>query len=502
MCGVAVADECTDSCDAAYTQGIPVTMCGTDFETHVAHGETFYDNKCYDLCGIMTYYEGPCGCPHNCYSELEQGICGGDHVCKCAAGWGGDDCSLPVAGNTCSYHGKIMSPGDEDSKFPYAYCVCDRGFTGVDCSSAELDIATNPWGNIFDVKTYYDDEYEDEHPVWNISVLATVRVQIEEADYLYLLDPDNLYTEDYRPATIHFDNGHVQETYDNVGIHIKGQGGRMDQKKGWSVKFNKFVSGQKLFDIEKLNFKGCSEDDSFIKIQIATEMYKAMGSPSQRSSYALLYINDVFAGLYFMHENIDDHFIESRFPGSGKGNLMQMYYNVHLNYYGDDDTYYREKVYVNALNYSMHYYSRKEGSDDDWSDFISWLEFLVTSSDDDFFAHIEERVDVDNLLRFMAIEAFLLSSDNLASGNNMYIYHQTKDEIENQMSIFTYDFESVFMLNRTTNEVTEEPDVFQFFLTLNNSYENTNPMVNRLLTSEKYKNLYVEYMSSFLSSLF
>lgn len=476
-------------------------MCGTDGKTHVSTSGAFYDNTCYDLCGIMTYYEGTCGCPHDCYSEYNRGTCFASS-CECSPGWGGNDCSLPISGNQCGLHGKLISSTDKDSEFPFDYCLCDDGFTGTDCTSPVLKIGNTPWGNIFDVKTYYDDEYEDEHPVWNISVIATVRVEIPEEDYLYLLDPENLYTEDYRSANIHFDNGVVQETIENVGFRVKGQGGRMDQKKGWSVKYNKFVSGQKFLDIEKLNFKGCSEDDSFMKIQLAGDMYKAMGVPTQRSSYALMYINDVFTGLYFMHEDIADHFIDSRFAGDGSGNLMQLYYNVHLGYYGEEDSYYREKVYVNALDYPMHYYSREEGNDD-WSDFIAWLAFFSNStSDEDFFNDLERYVDTDTLLRLMAVEAFLLSSDNLASGNNIYIYHQTKDEVEDQMCMFTYDFESVFSFDKETNEPNEEWEIFDFFLTLDDSYDDTNPLLNRMLGSEKYRDKYVQTMQTFLDAVF
>ena len=199
LCNYCDADHCTDSCDQQFPGGLNVTMCGTDMETHLTHSDAFYDNTCYDLCGIMTYYEGVCGCPHNCYNEFNQGTCMmmDNAKCQCAAGWGGDDCSLPLTGNSCSLHGSIVSTTDKDSVFPFDYCLCDRGFTGSDCSSSELTLTNHPWGNIFDVKTYYDDKYEDEHPVWNISVIATVRVEIAVEDYMYLLNPENLYTEDY-----------------------------------------------------------------------------------------------------------------------------------------------------------------------------------------------------------------------------------------------------------------------------------------------------------------
>ena len=489
-------------------------MCGTDFVTHVSTSDAFYDNTCYDLCGVMTYYEGTCGCPHNCYNEYGQGICGSDSVCRCQPDWGGEDCSQPVNTNICSLHGKLISPTDEISIFPFDYCLCDEGYTGIDCSSPELDIGNLPWGYVFgegdgeERKPYYDDEFGDDHPVWNVSVLATVRVELKEADYLYLLSPDNLYTEDYVPAVIHFDNGHVQQSLADVGFRVKGQGGRVDQKKGWSVKFNKFLSEQRLLDIKKLNFKGCSEDDSFVKIQFASDLYRAAGVPTQRSSYALLYINGVFAGLYFMHEDIASDFVSSRFPGEGDGNLMQLYYNVHLGYYGADDNYYRDKVYVNDLDYPMHYYKQAEGNDD-WTDFISWLSFFNSSftSEAQFSSGVGHVVDLPTLFRLMSVEAFLLASDNLASGNNIYVYHQTAPPSRSeQMCIFTYDYESVFTFNWDTLEPEEEPDILQFFLTLDQKqeadYDNTNPLLNRLLALPQFRDSYVDTVETVLAAVF
>lgn len=494
-----LADECTKSCDLQYPGGNTVKMCGTDYQTHVTHSDAFYDNTCYDLCGIMTQYEGICGCPHDCYSEVGHGICS-DNLCACSSDWSGYDCSLPSDSNKCSLHGKAIEPADKDSEFPFVYCVCDEGFTGSDCSSPEIDVGTMPWSNIYDEKIYYDDEYGDNHPVWNISVFATVRVNIKESDYINLLLPENLYNESYASATIHFDNGHVKETIDNVGFRVKGQGGRMDQKKGWAMKFNKFVSGQKLLDIKKMGFKGCSEKDSFVKIQVATDLYRAMSVPAQRSSYALLYINEIFAGLYFMHEDISDDFTASRYAGNGEGNLMQLYFNVHFAYFGTDDTYYRDKVYVNDLGYPMHYYDQTDGNDN-WYDFTEWLQFFNTSTDAEFVDQIETFVDIPSLFRSLATEAFLLSSDDIASGNNIYVYHQVSDGKEQQMSIFTYDFEDVFNFDPITQEPLQNPDIFEFFGPERDKYEEINPLTTRLFAIEKYRSLYVDTMETLVEAV-
>ena len=256
-------NECTDQCDVQFPTGIAVTMCGTDLLTHHSHSDAFYDNHCYDQCGVMTYYEGQCGCPNECFNAFGQGVCGSDSKCHCTDGWTGDDCSQTSATNKCSLHGQI-----KNKAFPFDYCECDAGWTGIDCSSAEPKVKPAPWGTIFDdMKAYYGDDYDDAHPVWNITVMATVRVVLDEAAYINLLEPWNLYNATYTPATVYFDNGHVQETYEQVGFKIKGQGSRGEQKKSWMIKFNEYVQGQDMYGVKKLGFKSCSEDDSFIKSQ-------------------------------------------------------------------------------------------------------------------------------------------------------------------------------------------------------------------------------------------
>ena len=51
------ANDCTDGCDVTYNSGYEVNFCGTDFINHVSHYEAF-DTKCYDVCGVMTLWQG------------------------------------------------------------------------------------------------------------------------------------------------------------------------------------------------------------------------------------------------------------------------------------------------------------------------------------------------------------------------------------------------------------------------------------------------------------
>ena len=154
------------------------TMCGTDLITHVTHYSAVSStSSCYrETCAVMTYYYGSCGCPNDCFESYKQGKCSMDGTCSCEFGWAGKDCSLVTYGNPCSLHGTLIPRGSDENEFPIDYCDCDDGFTGIDCSSPVFSAGFLPWGNIFDGSEYTkEDKYGDNHPIWNTSLIATIR---------------------------------------------------------------------------------------------------------------------------------------------------------------------------------------------------------------------------------------------------------------------------------------------------------------------------------------
>jgi spore coat protein CotH len=263
-------------------------------------------------------------------------------------------------------------------------------------------VGSAPWGTVFDdVKPYSSkDKYEDEHPFFNLSVLATIRVEIDEKDYVQLLLPENLYNETYVSANVYFDNGNIQSRYENAGFRIKGAYSRLDQKKGWVVKANAFNKDQTFLPDDKTLTKigmksGSVNDDTLLKTKLYGDFVRAVGVPTQRSSYALLYINDIYVGIYYMHEEIDGDFIKARIENdSGKGNFMKYFWNVHLGYYGSDVTYYQNKAHVNELGVPMFFYEQSDGNGD-WTDFIDWLYYFNTTHNDTFEKTIPNYININ-----------------------------------------------------------------------------------------------------------
>eukprot|EP01040_Poterioochromonas_malhamensis_P007057 gene7057-7619_t len=487
-------NDCASSCDVKYTGGMQITMCGIDKVTYSTTFDALDHDSCYLTCGVATFYEGVCGCPNNCHSELKQGSCSSGQ-CLCENGWGGEDCSLPIKGNSCGYHGKLITTDDKDSEFPFAYCECDSGFTGTDCSSEKLDI---------------EDEYGDNHPLFNIERLSTIRIEMKEEDFITLLTPDHLYDNTYYPASFYWDNGKNRQTFTQIGIKLKGQGSRESQKKGFSIKFNEYISGQRIYDMKKIGLKpGYEPDDTFLKNILYNNMIRAIGGPVQRSSYALLYINQRFYGLMIMVEDYDDEFITRRLQDDdGQGNLIKLCYNVHLGYFGDNITYYQERSHTTKTGGNIYYYdAQSDNTDLLWDEFVKLLTYFnTTTSTKDFEESINDVINIQQLIRHLVVENFLLAEDHFQSGNNYFLYQQHNKDKKNQWIVFYTDFDSLFQFhyNNTINsdEPNQDSNILSFYNTDINEYDDYNPLLDQLFQSNQYIQQYIDNYGIFMHKVF
>jgi spore coat protein CotH len=330
-------------------------------------------------------------------------------------------------------------------------------------------------------------------------VFATIRIALNESDYSKIIQAENLDSDDYYECTMYFDSGAVQETISKVGIRLKGASTRLQQKHGWTLKFNEFVSGQKFYDMKKIGLKpGSSQDDGIAKQVLFVDFMRAVGVPSQRTSFALLYINDLFHGIYVMQEDIGPDFFDMRLHGeNGEGNTMKFFWNVHNQYFGDDASVYQSMVHINALGDPWYYYEQSDG-DGNWSDYISLLRFLNQSSDEEFDGHLEDHVEVDSLLKAMVVESFMLAGDNLRSGNNFYFYHMS--EPEQQWQFVEFDFDECLVFDEHGEPEDSDYNIFTFFD--NSGTEDEDPLTVRMMRISQYNSTFQEHYEVFLEGVF
>jgi spore coat protein H len=108
-------------------------------------------------------------------------------------------------------------------------------------------------------------------------------------------------------------------------------------KKDWTLDFARFDLGQSLMGVESIVLKGAEGGDSLLREQLYNDMLRAAEVPAQRTSFAQVWVNQIYQGLYLVQEEIDDAFAISRF-NDVDGDLYKMNGPVFLTYPSADHT--------------------------------------------------------------------------------------------------------------------------------------------------------------------
>ncbi|MEE9383880.1 MAG: CotH kinase family protein [Nannocystaceae bacterium] len=118
----------------------------------------------------------------------------------------------------------------------------------------------------------------------------------------------------------------------NVGLRFKGHRSmrKWAEKPAFKVRFDKFVEGQTFLGLRKLTLNNMVEDSSMLNEMLGYDLYRAMGVPTPRASYAEVWVNGEPYGLYLNLESIDRGFLDRNFS-DGSGSLYEGEYGCDLN---------------------------------------------------------------------------------------------------------------------------------------------------------------------------
>jgi spore coat protein H len=114
--------------------------------------------------------------------------------------------------------------------------------------------------------------------------------------------------------------------YTNAGLHLKGVGSfrPIDDKPSFSIKFNKFISGQEFYGLSKVALNNSVQDLSYINEAFCTELFRSIGVPAGRVTHAWVELNGRKLGLYVLVEGINKDFLRRHFK-TDNGNLYEGY---------------------------------------------------------------------------------------------------------------------------------------------------------------------------------
>jgi len=246
------------------------------------------------------------------------------------------------------------------------------------------------------------------------SVLHDLRLWINTRDLAALRE--QAATNTYYPADLGWRGIRVR----SVGIRSRGNGSRNATKLGLRVDFNRYVSGQQFLGLRSVVLDNLWQDPSMVREHVAMALFAHLGQPSSRQSFARLFINDEYQGVYSLVEPVDARYL-TRTLGDQAGYLfeyrwLQPYYFEDL---GDDLT-----AYVQLFEAENHPNDPLALA---YGPIREMVRAINEPSDTRWKAEADRYVDLQQFVTVAAIEAFMAEWDGLigyAGLNNFYLYRR------------------------------------------------------------------------------
>ncbi len=332
--------------------------------------------------------------------------------------------------------------------------------------------------------------WQESEKIFSSNSVALVKIEIDPAFLNYILDPAHAESDSLFPARLIFQNAEIPaDTLEPVGFRLRGNTSRYAQKKSFKVDINEYVRGQKLYELEKLNINGEHNDPALMRARLSWNLFNFYEIPSARATYAALYINGEYRGLYTIVEHYDEEFIQSRF-GNNEGNLYKCLYPADLIYLGPDQEAYKKMRNSRERAYDLE--TNEEG--DDYSDLVSFITFLNNTSDSEFARLVEERFNVRAFLKYLALNTLMGSWDDYwYLKNNYYLYHNAATD---KFEFIPYDYDNTYGIDFVGGDWGRR-DIYLF-----GHPSEPRPLVARILAIPGYRNLYTAFLKEFIDGGF
>lgn len=250
----------------------------------------------------------------------------------------------------------------------------------------------------------YGDEYVSKY--FQRDQIMEVDIQIDAADWEQMLA--SAAEEKFVTATVVI-NG---DAYQSVRIRPKGNSSlrsvasSTSDRYSFKINFNDIIKTQTMAGLTQLNLNNGFSDPSYMREYLSYQIFEEMGVAVPAFSYAAVNVNGEYFGLYLAVESILEPYLERNF-GDITGDLYKSTGNT-LKYNGSDPADYSglevKSTYKNA----------------DWTRLIAMLDVLNNGGD------IEEYLDIDAALKYIAVNAALVNFDSYLGnfGHNYYLYEQ------------------------------------------------------------------------------
>jgi spore coat protein CotH len=205
-------------------------------------------------------------------------------------------------------------------------------------------------------------------------------------------------------------------TIPQVAVKSRGKGSRSNIKPSFKIEFNRYESQNTFLGLRNLVLRANTQDASSMHERVAMEFFRKLGIPASRESQTRLYINDQYAGLYTIGEDVDPDFLQRNF-GESEGRLYSYEWVDPwvFDYRGPDESKY-SPLPLQPENNLIHL---------DPAPIEAMVRTINQAPDAQFSAAVSQYIDLNALFRELAAENFLADQDSIIGDyglNNFFLY--------------------------------------------------------------------------------
>ena len=271
-----------------------------------------------------------------------------------------------------------------------------------------------------DVKAYGNE------PLYDPAVLRTMFLQFESDDWEQELAAFNNTDVDV-PAVATVDG----RAYRNVGVHFRGMSSFFmvpaGSKRSLNLTFD-FVDGkQSLLGYRTLNLLNVNSDPTFVRAMLYSDIARAY-FPAPKTNYMRVVINGESWGVYINAQQYNKDFLRDYFkteqgarwkvPGNpgGRGGME---------YRGDDPSAYKRTYDI-----------RTKDDPKAWASLIHMFKVLNETPPDKLEAALSPLLDIDGVLRFLAVDNALVNTDGYWTRASDYSIYQ---DVKGRFHVIPHD---------------------------------------------------------------
>ncbi len=214
----------------------------------------------------------------------------------------------------------------------------------------------------------------------------------------------NVWSDNYVRGTIAFG----RDVYDHIRVRYRGGSVRDHPKKFYKVKFNR---GRRWNGQKTINLNAEYPDYSRIRTHMAHALFQEIGVLASDTEFCRLYLNRVYRGVYLSVEEPEEPYLSRQGRDTG-GNLYKVYTND------------RPLGTVREYYDKYHKETNQQEDRDDVIEFIISMDQLPPS---EIVSYIEDRVDIERVLAYIAVNAALGNRD--WGHKNHYFYRNPDTDL-------------------------------------------------------------------------